>query len=135
MDPSRLFFLFNQMMQALELGNKEVADKIELYLRNFDPTSPVPISLYIPSDFETSALDFVFPSSADGDSSDMARTPRTSGGRRWGPRVPRESLLCAQTVINSNVEDHRRDNLCFIADRPSAFDTEVNVVVNRELGR
>ena len=126
MDLSQRAFLFNQMMQALELGHKEVADKIESYLRNFDPTSPVPISLYIPSDFEANAPDFVFPSIANSDSSDMARTPRTSGGRRRGPRIPRESLLGAQTVVDSDVEDHRRDNLCFAVDLPSAFDIEVS---------
>ena len=65
MDPSQRAFLFNQMMQALELGNKEVADKIEFYLRNFDPTFPVPISLFIPSDSDTPTSDFTFSSNAD----------------------------------------------------------------------
>ena len=88
MDPSRRSFLFNQMMQALELGNKEVADKIELYLRNFDPNSLVPISLFIPTAFEASAPDFTFSLSVNSDSSDMARTPRTTCGRRRGPKVP-----------------------------------------------
>ena len=95
MDFSQRHFLFNQMMQALELGDKEVADKIELYLRNFDLTFLVPISLYIPIDFEASAPDFAFSSSVNSNSSDMARTPRTSGGGRRGPRIPRESLLGA----------------------------------------
>ena len=88
MDLSQRAFLFNQMMQALELGHKEVADKIESYLRNFDPTFPLPISLYIPSDFEANAPDFAFPSTTNSDSPDMARTPRTSGGGRRGPRIP-----------------------------------------------
>ena len=133
MDPSRCSFLFNQMIQPLELGNKEVTDKIESYLCNFDPNSPVPISLYILTAFEAIAADFAFSSSVNNDSSDMARTPRTSGSRRRGPRVPRESLLGAQTVIDLDVEDHQRDSLHFSFDRPSAFDTEVNVVDDREL--
>ena len=41
--------------------------------------------------------------------------------------------MCAQTMIDSDVEDHRRDSLCFAFDRPSALDTEVNVVSDREL--
>ena len=63
----------------------------------------------------------------------MARTPRISSGRRRGPRVPRESLLGAKTVIDSDVKDHRRNTLCFAADRPSSFDTEVNVVGEQEI--
>jgi hypothetical protein len=135
MDPSQRAFLFNQMMQALELGDKEVADKIESYLRNFNPTSPVPIPLYTSFNSESDAPDFVFLSTSDSDSSDMAKTPRTAGSGRRGPRTPRDSLLGAQTVIDSDVEDHRRDNLCFAADRPSSFDTEVNVVGEQELGK
>ena len=38
-----------------------------------------------------------------------------------------------QTVIDSDVEDHRQNNLCFAADRPSSFDTEVNVVGDQEI--
>ena len=38
-------------------------------------------------------------------------------------------------MIDSDVEDHRCDSLCFALDRPSAFDTEVNMVGDQELSR
>ena len=82
MDPSQRAFFFNQMMQALELGNKEVADKIESYLRNFDPAFSVPISLFIPFDSKTHTSDFTFPSTVNSDFSDMAKTPKAGGSGR-----------------------------------------------------
>ena len=135
MDFSQRHFLFNQMMQALELGDKEVADKIESYLRNYNPTSPVPIPLYTSFNSESDAPDFVFLSTSDSNSSDMAKTSSAVGSGRRGPRAPRDSLIGAQTVVGSDVEDHRRDALCFAADCPSSFDTEVNVVGEQELGK
>ena len=135
MDFSQRHFLFNQMMQALELGDKEVADKIESYLRDYNPASPVPIPLNTVFSSRSDAPDFVFLSTSDSDSSDMAKTPSAAGGGRRGPRTPRDSLVGAQTVVGSDVEDHRRDALCFAADRPSSFVTEVNVVGERELSK
>ena len=42
--------------------------------------------------------------------------------------VPKESLLGAQTITDSDVKDHQSDRLNFSFDRPRAFDSEVNVV-------
>ena len=109
MDFPQRAFLFNQMMQALELGDKEVADKIESYLRNYNPSSPVPIPLYTSFNSESDAPDFVFLSTSDSNSSDMAKTSSAAGSGRRGPRAPRDSLIGAQTVVGSDVEDHRRD--------------------------
>ena len=135
MDFSQRHFLFNQMMQALELGDKEVADKIESYLRNYNRASPVPILLYTSLKSGSDAPDFVFISTSDSDSPDMAKTSKISGSGRRGPRTPRDSLVGDQTVVGSDVEDHRREALCFAVDRPSSFDTEVNVVGEQELGK
>ena len=49
MDPSLCSSLFDRMMQAMELGDKSTADKMESLIRNFHPDSPVPISVYVPS--------------------------------------------------------------------------------------
>ncbi|KAK0604399.1 hypothetical protein LWI29_015292 [Acer saccharum] len=62
MDPSLRSFLFNRMMQAMELGDKCTADKIESLIRNFRPDSPVPISVDIPFFENTSNPDISPPS-------------------------------------------------------------------------
>ena len=93
----------------------------------------MPISLFIPYDSDTHTSDFTFPSTVDNEFPDMAKTSKAAGGGQRGPRTPRDSLLGAQTVIESDVEDHQRNNLCFAADRPSSFDTEVNVVGEQEI--
>ena len=81
MDPFRRSFLFTQMMRALELGDKNTADKIELLIRNFDSNFPVPLSFYIPSVDETSVPD-ISPSSFFGsDSLEMIRPSKASGSR------------------------------------------------------
>ena len=61
------------MMRALELGDKNTADKIELLIRNFDSSFPIPFYFYIPSVAETSAPDISPSSSLDNDSSKMKR--------------------------------------------------------------
>ncbi|KAK0571694.1 hypothetical protein LWI29_020109 [Acer saccharum] len=58
----------------------------------------------------------------------MPRSPKTISSKRRASRAPRESLLDAQTIVDSDVEDHRRDRLHFSPTRPCSFDTEVNVV-------
>ena len=80
----------------------------------------MPISLFIPSESDTHTSDFTFPSTVDNEFPDMAKTSKAAGGGRRGPRTPRDSLLGAQTVIESDVEDHQRNNLFFTADRPIA---------------
>ncbi|KAK0585696.1 hypothetical protein LWI29_032630 [Acer saccharum] len=60
--------LFNQMMQALELGDKRTADRIESLIRNFHPDSPTPIYVYIPSSEEDFVPNIPSPSSFDSDS-------------------------------------------------------------------
>ncbi|KAK0578023.1 hypothetical protein LWI29_003785 [Acer saccharum] len=132
MDPSLRSFLFNRMMQAMELGDKCTADKIESLIRNFRPDSPVPISVYIPS-FEDTFNPDISPPSFDSDSPAMPRSPKTTSSKRRTSRAPRESLLDVQTVIDSDVEDHQRDRLLFSPTRPCSFDTEVNVVGEGEL--
>ncbi|KAK0595188.1 hypothetical protein LWI29_004359 [Acer saccharum] len=132
MDPSLRSFLFNRMMQAMELGDKCTADKIESLIRNFRPDSPVPISVYIPSFEDTSNPD-ISPPSFDSDSPAMTRSPKTTSSKRRSTRAPRESLLDVQTVVDSDVEDHQRDRLLFSPARPCSFDTEVNVVGEGEL--
>ncbi|KAK0580783.1 hypothetical protein LWI29_006169 [Acer saccharum] len=106
MDPSLRSSLFNQMMQALELGDKCTADRIESLIHNFHPDSPTPIFVYIPS-FEE---DFI-------------------------PNIPSPSSFDnnAQTTVDSDVEDHQKSRLHFTADRPCSFDCEVNVVGEDEL--
>ncbi|KAK0575463.1 hypothetical protein LWI29_001021 [Acer saccharum] len=132
MDPSLRSFLFNRMMQAMELGDKCTADKIESLIRNFRPDSSVPISVYIPS-FEDTFNPDISPPSFDSDSPAMPRSPKTTSSKRRSTRAPRESLLDVQTVVDSDVEDHQRDRLLFSPARPCSFDTEVNVVGEGEL--
>ncbi|KAK0584908.1 hypothetical protein LWI29_020735 [Acer saccharum] len=105
MDPSLRSSLFNRMMQAMELGDKSTADKIESLIRNFRPDSPVPISVYVPS----SEDDFIPNISPPYSNSDSPTMPRSSN------------------------PDHQRDALHFLLDRPCSFDTEVNVVGENEL--
>ncbi|KAK0589958.1 hypothetical protein LWI29_020625 [Acer saccharum] len=132
MDPSLRSFLFNRMMQAMELGDKCTADKIESLIRNFRPDSPVPISVDIPF-FENASNPDISPPSFDSDSPAMTRSPKTTSSKRRSTRAPRESLLDVQTVVDSDVEDHQRDRLLFSPARPCSFDTEVNVVGEGEL--
>ncbi|KAK0572343.1 hypothetical protein LWI29_030181 [Acer saccharum] len=132
MDPSLRSSLFNRMMQAMELGDKCTADKIESLIRNFHPDSPVPISVYVPS-FEDTFNPDISPPSFNSDSPAMLRSPKTTSSKRRASRAPRESLLDAQTIVDSDVEDHRRDRLLFSPTRPCSFDTEVNVVGEGEL--
>ncbi|KAK0592059.1 hypothetical protein LWI29_012594 [Acer saccharum] len=131
MDPP-CAFLFNRMMQAMELGDKCTADKIESLIRNFRPDSPVPISVDIPF-FENASNPDISPPSFDSDSPAMTRSPKTTSSKRRSTRAPRESLLDVQTVVDSDVEDHQRDRLLFSPARPCSFDTEVNVVGEGEL--
>ena len=81
MDPSLRSSLFNQMMQALELGDKATADKIELLIRNFHPGSPPPISIHVPriDDDDTSDVPF---SSFGRDSPKMTKPSKASGSGR-----------------------------------------------------
>ncbi|KAK0586842.1 hypothetical protein LWI29_013227 [Acer saccharum] len=132
MDPSLRSSLFNQMMQAMELGDKCTADKIESLIRNFRPDSSVPISVYVPS-FEDTFNPDISPPSFNSDSPAMPRSPKTTSSKRRASRAPRESLLDAQTIVDSDVEDHQRDRLLFSPTRPCSFDTEVNVVGEGEL--
>ncbi|KAK0600499.1 hypothetical protein LWI29_015539 [Acer saccharum] len=132
MDPSLRSSLFNRMMQAMELGDKCTADKIESLIRNFSLDSPVPISVYVPS-FEDTFNPDISPPSFNSDSPEMPRSPKTTSSKRRASRAPRESLLDAQTIVDSDVEDHRRDRLHFSPTRPCSFDTEVNVVGEGEL--
>ena len=94
MDPSLCSSLFNRMMQALELGDKNTADKIESLIRNFHPDSSVPISIYIPFVQETSTPN-ISSSSFDNDSPEMPRSSRPSGSRRRTLKAPQESLMDA----------------------------------------
>ncbi|KAK0602014.1 hypothetical protein LWI29_029601 [Acer saccharum] len=132
MDPSLRSSLFNRMMQAMELGDKCTTDKIESLIRNFRPDSPVPISVYVPSSEDTFILN-ISPPSSDSDSPTMPRSSRPTSSKRRASRASRESLLDAQTTVNSDVEDHQRNRLHFSLDRPCSFDTEVNVVGEDEL--
>ncbi|KAK0570632.1 hypothetical protein LWI29_004136 [Acer saccharum] len=134
MDPSLRSSLFNRMMQAMELGDKSTADKIESLIRNFRPGSPVPISVYVPSS-EDAFIPNISPPSSDSDFPTMPRSSKPSGSRRCASRAPRGSLLDAQTTVDSDVDDHQRDRLNFSFDRPCSFDTEVNVVGEAELGK
>ncbi|KAK0585702.1 hypothetical protein LWI29_032670 [Acer saccharum] len=132
MDPSLRSSLFNQMMQAMELGDKSTADKIESLIRNFRPDSPVPISVYVPSS-EDNFIPNISPPSSYSDSPTMPMSSNPGGSKRRAPRASRESLLDAQTTVDSDVEDHQRDALHFSPNRPCSFDTEVNVVDEDEL--
>ncbi|KAK0608668.1 hypothetical protein LWI29_034048 [Acer saccharum] len=132
MDPSLRSSLFNRMMQAMELGDKCTADKIESLIRNFCPDSSVPISVYVPSS-EDNFIPNISPPSSNSDSPVMPKSSTPGGSKRRVSRAPRESLLDAQTTVDSDVEDHQRDRLHFSLDRPCSFDTEVNVVGEEEL--
>ncbi|KAK0572421.1 hypothetical protein LWI29_031363 [Acer saccharum] len=121
------------MMQALELGDKRTTDRIESLICNFHPDSPIPISVYVHSTEENSILDISSPSSFDSDSPVMTRSSKSGGSRRRASRVPRGSLLDAQTTVDSDVDDHQRDRLHFSFDRLCSFDCEINVVGEEEL--
>ncbi|KAK0581189.1 hypothetical protein LWI29_011150 [Acer saccharum] len=132
MDPSLRSSLFNRMMQAMELGDKSTADKIESLIRNFRLDSLVPIFVYVPSS-KDDFISNISPPSSNSDSPTMPRSSNPGGNKRRAPRASRESLLDAQTTVDSDVEDHQKDALHFLLDRPCSFDTEVNVVSEDEL--
>ena len=135
MDPSLRSSLFNQMMQALELGDKATADKIELLIRNFHPDSPPPIFIHVPRTDDDATHDIPF-SSFGRDSPPMTRPSKASGSGRKALKAPKalkESPLDAQVAADSDIEEHRLDGLYFSRDNPSSFDCEVNVVGDREL--
>ncbi|KAK1589424.1 hypothetical protein Q3G72_033930 [Acer saccharum] len=96
-------------MQALELGDKRTADRIESLICNFYPDSPILISVYVPATEENSIPDISSPSSFDSDSPVMTRSSK------------------------SDVDDHQRDRLHFSFDCPCSFDCEINVVGEEEL--
>ena len=95
MDHSLHSSLFNQMMQALELGDKCTVDRIESLIRNFHPDSPTPISVYIPSFEENFVPNIPSPSSFDNSSPTMTRSSKPDSSRRRASRVPRGSPLDA----------------------------------------
>ncbi|KAK0575635.1 hypothetical protein LWI29_004207 [Acer saccharum] len=121
------------MMRAMELGDKCTADKIKSLIRNFHPDSPVPISIYIPSSEDDFTPNISPPSSSNSDSPMMPRSSKPGGSKRRASRASHESLLNAQTTVDSDVEDYQRDRLHFLLDHPCSFDTEVNVVGEDEL--
>ncbi|KAK1580982.1 hypothetical protein Q3G72_001883 [Acer saccharum] len=90
-------------MQAMELGDKSTADKIESLIRNFRPGSPVPISVYVPSS-EDAFIPNISPPSSNSDSPTMPRSSKPSGSRRRASWAPRGSLLDAQTTVDSDAE-------------------------------
>ena len=92
MDPFLRSSLFNQMMQALKLGDKRTSDRIESLIRNFHPDSLIPISVYVPTTEENSIHDISSPSSFDSDSPVMTRSSKSGGSRRRASRVPRGSF-------------------------------------------
>ena len=123
MDSSLRSSLFIQMMQALEVGDKATADKIELLIRNFHPDSPPPppISIHVPrtNDDDTSDIPF---SSFGRDSPTMTKPSKASGSGRKAQKAskaPKASLLDAQVAADSDVEEHRPDRLHFSQDSPS----------------
>ncbi|KAK0576392.1 hypothetical protein LWI29_016748 [Acer saccharum] len=121
------------MMRAMKLGDKCTADKIESLICNFHPDSPVPISVYVPSSEDDFIPNISPHSSSNSDFPVMPRSSKPGGNKRCASRAPRESLLDAQTTVDSDVVDHQRDMLHFSLDRPCSFDTEVNVVGEDEL--
>ncbi|KAK0585059.1 hypothetical protein LWI29_022835 [Acer saccharum] len=133
MDPSLRSSLFNQMMQALEHGDKCTADQIDSLISGFHPDSPTPISFYIPSSKDDFIPNIPSPSSFDSSSPTMTRSSKPDSSRGRAFRVPRGSLLDAQTTVDSDVEDHQKSRLHFTADHPCSFDYEVNVVGEDEL--
>ena len=98
MDPSLHSSLFNQMMRALELGDKATADKIEFLIHNFHPDSPSPpISIHVPRTDDDATHDIPF-SSFGRDSPPMTRPSKASGSGRKAlkaPKASKESLLDA----------------------------------------
>ncbi|KAK0578549.1 hypothetical protein LWI29_012045 [Acer saccharum] len=81
------------MMQAMELGDKCTADKIESLIRNFHPDSPVPISVYVPSS-EDDFIPNISPlSSSDSDSPVMPRSSKPGGSKRRASRVPQVNVV------------------------------------------
>src|SRR5579862_6138017 len=135
MDPFLRSSLFNQMMQALEVGDKTTADKIELLIHNFHPGSPPPISTHVPriDDDDTSDVPF---SSFGRDSPQMTKPSKAGGSGRkaqTASKAPKASLLDAQVAADSDIEEHRRARLRFSRSHPSSFDCEVNVVSESEL--
>ena len=97
MDPFLRSSLFNQMMQALELGDKATADKIELLIRNFHPNSPPLISIHVPRTDDDATPDIPF-SSFGRDSPPMMRPSKASGSGRKAlkaSKTSKESLLDA----------------------------------------
>ena len=94
MDPSLCSSLFNRMMQAMELGDKCTAEKIESLIHNFCPDSPVPISVYVPSSEDT-FIPNISPPSSNSDSPTMPRSSRPTSSKRRVSKAPRESLLDA----------------------------------------
>ena len=108
MDPSLRSSLFNQMMQALELGDKVTANKIELLIRNFHPDSSPSISIHVPRTDDGVTPDIPF-SSFGRDSPLMTRPSKASGSGRKKPKAlkaSKESLLDAQVATESDVEEH-----------------------------
>src|SRR5579862_4093884 len=137
MDSSLRSSLFIQMMQALEVGDKATADKIELLIRNFHPDSPPPISIHVPRTDDDATPDIPF-SSFGRDSPPMTRPSKVGGSGRKAPKASKTSkvsLLDAQVAVDSDVEEYRSDGLHFSRDNPSSFDCEVNVVGDRELNK
>ncbi|KAK0594828.1 hypothetical protein LWI29_001006 [Acer saccharum] len=121
------------MMRAMELGDKCTVDKIESLICNFHPDSPVPISVFVPSSKDDFIPNISPHSSSNSDSPVMPRSSKLGGSKRCASRAPRESLLDAQTTVDSDVEEHQRDRLHFTLDHPCSFDTEFNVVGEDEL--
>ena len=89
MDPSLRSSLFNQMVQALKLGDKVTADKIKLLIRNFHPDSPPPIFIHVYRiDDVTPDIPF---SSFGRDSPPMTRPSKASDNGRKAPKAPKAS--------------------------------------------
>ncbi|KAK1584525.1 hypothetical protein Q3G72_033734 [Acer saccharum] len=63
----------------------------------------------------------------------MTRSSKPDSSRRRASRIPRGSLLDAQTTVDSYVEDHQKSKLHFTVDLPCSFDCEVNMVGEDEL--
>ncbi|KAK0574719.1 hypothetical protein LWI29_028069 [Acer saccharum] len=92
MDPSLRSSLFNRMMQAMELGDKSTADKIESLIRNFHPDSLVPISVYVPSS-EDAFIPNISPPSSNSDSPTMPRSSRPTSSKRRASRAPQVNMV------------------------------------------
>ncbi|KAK0570739.1 hypothetical protein LWI29_005682 [Acer saccharum] len=85
------------MMQAIELGDKRTADKIESLIRNFHPDSPVPISVYVPSSEDDFIPNISPPSSSDSDSPVMLRSSKPA----WNP--PENVIAIYGAMLNCGV--------------------------------